>query len=239
MKIHHILTYTGLFIAATQISSAAVVLSQLTNNSFEDPALADGALVYDAPGFTDSGGTTLRVYDAAPSWFTSGTAADGENALWLAGGSWITQEFKGSIDGGPEQVLGAALDGETISITFSAGWQVGITGTIFVGYQYYGTDNAYHNFGTYYTTVAKPGSPAANTVYLRDFGMQAGDWLEQTLEIDVAAPDYQSNLQFMVLGTTSYGWIDNIQLAVVPEPSAYGVIAGFLALGWVMLRRRA
>ncbi len=29
------------------------------------------------------------------------------------------------------------------------------------------------------------------------------------------------------------------EIAVVPEPSAYGMIAGFLALGWVMLRRRA
>ncbi len=28
-------------------------------------------------------------------------------------------------------------------------------------------------------------------------------------------------------------------LAAIPEPSAYGMIAGFLALGWVMLRRRA
>ncbi len=35
------------------------------------------------------------------------------------------------------------------------------------------------------------------------------------------------------------GQVNALVVQAIPEPSAYGAIAGFLALGWVMLRRRA
>ncbi len=44
--------------------------------------------------------------------------------------------------------------------------------------------------------------------------------------------------QFARTGSNSFGVINGIAITAVPEPSAYGAIAGFLALGWVMLRRR-
>jgi hypothetical protein len=33
--------------------------------------------------------------------------------------------------------------------------------------------------------------------------------------------------------------MDNVSLTVVPEPSTYALLSGMLALGWVMIRRRA
>ncbi len=39
-------------------------------------------------------------------------------------------------------------------------------------------------------------------------------------------------------GSQQYGAINGLAIVAVPEPSTYAAIAGFLALGWVMLRRR-
>lgn len=37
---------------------------------------------------------------------------------------------------------------------------------------------------------------------------------------------------------STFGYLGAMSISVVPEPSAYGLIAGALALGWIMVRRR-
>ncbi len=61
------------------------------------------------------------------------------------------------------------------------------------------------------------------------------------VRFDGLSTDGLGNITFAVAtNVDAFGYFNGFEIQnVIPEPSAYGAIAGFLALGWVMLRRRA
>ncbi len=95
--------------------------------------------------------------------------------------------------------------------------------------------------GTDYESTAAADAVAA-TSYSRtwDLTTEVQDWLS-----GADATNYGLFFAENGAGASNYTepanvqWTIDAQIVAVPEPSAYAAIAGFLALGWVMLRRRA
>jgi len=64
-------------------------------------------------------------------------------------------------------------------------------------------------------------------------------WVEHSFSATATAIAAGQNLGILFEGGgTAYPLIDDVSLSVVPEPSSFALIAGFLGLSWVMLRRR-
>tara|TARA_B110001469_G_C9617809_1_gene307739 strand:- start:151 stop:720 length:570 start_codon:yes stop_codon:yes gene_type:complete len=100
--------------------------------------------------------------------------------------------------------------------------------------------NAIFNLGT-------GGTAAGQQFYVVAFGTQSGDNITVTAS-DTFGVLAGSNWQLDAnnSGTYSYGvelvafpTVNGAEFTVVPEPSTYAALAGLLALGYVMVRRRS
>jgi hypothetical protein len=100
--------------------------------------------------------------------------------------------------------------------------------------------NAFFNIGD--------GATAADDYfYVVAFGTQSGDGITLSTSDTfglLSASDWRlptaNNISWDYgADLTQFGSVDGASFTVVPEPSSYGALAGLLALGWVMVRRRS
>lgn len=132
--------------------------------------------------------------------------------------------------------LGSALWGSFSPINLSSNWgnDIILSGSMTVTPASTFTIDLYDNDGDFATfsggSWAEVNSGGQSSLSLAGTTLSGGGVFDNT------------QIFFLTLGTAGGG--DTVtanltDLSLVPEPSAYAAIAGLLALGWVMVRRRA
>ncbi len=200
--------------------------------------------------------------------FVSGTtsAYNGAGVLDTDARLWDTITGAGNSAGGGNSTS-ATFGGITVAVPDYGGFQFQTDPTLslFDGYAFSGTSNAGAEFitlsgldtsKTYELAVyaAFGWNSIANSFNITDLngttankdttGANTSSFVDGANYVTFAGlkakGDGTITLNLAGGGDNTTRWIvSGLEMTAIPEPSAYAAIAGFLALGWVMLRRRA
>ena len=169
-------------------------------------------------------------------WELSGTAATSASNIIAGNSSFVIVDTTGG-----DTLTSSAF---TVGLTLSAG-------TSFGDYYVASYNSVVSTFGTTVSgnatfSLGDGGVEANDTYYVVAFGTQSGDGITLTngdtfgilsgadwqLDAnDASSFDYGTDMQ-------QFTTFNGAQFTVVPEPSAFAAIAGVMALGFVMVRRR-
>ena len=213
---------------ASLFVAASVVLAQaqnipISNHSFENPPLADGASTFGITGW--SGGGIIGTINPDSSLFPGGAAPDGSNIAFIRTDE--TSNFFGSFD----QTLSAVVTANTLyTLTVDVGR--GLTG----------------DFGNFQVTLSEA-QERNSLAFATGPAPAPGEFVTLTLTYFAEEGSPYLGRQ-LVVGATSFNafsggdpndtvYFDNFRLSAVPEPSSI-VLMGFGALGLVAcaVRRR-
>jgi hypothetical protein len=233
MKLHRTFTsVAGLALSAlgavALFPEARAASINVTNFSFETPVLAPGGLSVSVPtgwtSFQTAGGGVFDVgiERANPNQFTLnnplGAPAEGNNFLWL-------NRFDGSGTAGIFQDIGAILPNTTYTLTVALGGRKDRINSPGIISLWNGTNNAGTLLGT------SGGLPAQDS------------WQDYTVSFTTGASvNGHLTIGLSVLNaSTIQADFDNVRLtavAVVPEPSTYGLALASLLGGLICIRHR-
>jgi hypothetical protein len=189
--------------------------------------LQDFSLSIDVSNFAASQATT--VGDLAQIGFNINNAANLATGFSLYNGAYFFPGFGGSSDAiffdginfaqpsdfSPSMTLGVTFSAATQTFTFSRASSA--TSAAFVPFATLNIDN---------TAIA------STTDFVADWAMAPGDFFDINIFAgsNIPLPDQLAGNGFMNA--------DNFFIDVVPEPSAYGLLFGLAAVGFLALRRR-
>ncbi|CAA6680186.1 MULTISPECIES: PEP-CTERM sorting domain-containing protein [unclassified Lentimonas] len=254
--------YIAASLAIATIATADVTSINLTNADFEDPTINDGN---ESSGITGWGNTS-NAFQLNTDLANDGQYSDSHGAesqvgvLWANGDSnqrmfqWLsgTSDTNGS---GHTLTVGEAAGqsfelSSNIGIQSFNGWQNNHM-IIQVGL-YDATEDAWLDSTVLYTGTTveyaagtpNASAPAVNSFLNLDNTSATGDTIAWS---DTFSIDSGLAAETGTLGYYFHAWrysgnaravFDDAGIAVVPEPGTYALLAGMLALGSVMIRRR-
>lgn len=233
-----LLSSSLVLLGSASLAPAAITL---VDASFESNDIgANGAALNGANATWPGVGCYLVDNTSGSQWFNGNATGGGFQSLSLANG-YISQQLNDNVDGA---IMTSSTAGKQFDISFYVGRRLGATsglGTFSVLLQAYNGSSVEGNLAQQMFCIGS--DTDVNTI---DLNLGAGQWSSNAINLSLttALDPTASNIRLVFAENNPFGSngaggeaaIDNVSIALVPEPSA--ALLGGLGLLALLRRRR-